>query len=163
MTSPCFSIAKSFDIPLTGFYSTGVITSHSITKTESFWNIAEKMYATFTKLKKTNKHFTDMGLSNYLMCKVIDNPALTPSSSQRTSFLSIFEETSVIDEDRLTEETGLEDFVICASGHGAGPSITIIYVVHEGQLKCNISYPSPLHSREQIADIVDKMKNLLVH
>lgn len=57
-------------------------------------------------------------------------------------------------EDWLTE-VGLEDFFVCASGHGVGPSMTILDVFHEDQLKCTISYPSPLHSREQIVDIVD--------
>ncbi|KAL9679887.1 hypothetical protein QQ045_017758 [Rhodiola kirilowii] len=140
-----------------GFYSTGLITSHAVNKTDTFWNLAEKTYAAFTKSKKTNKHFTDMALINYLMCKAIDNPALTPSSSQRTSLLS-----AVLNNDCWMAQVGLEDFVSCASGHGVGPSITITDTVHEGQLKCTLSYPAPLHSREQIVEIVDKMKSILI-
>uniref|UniRef100_A0A7N0TH80 Condensation domain-containing protein n=1 Tax=Kalanchoe fedtschenkoi TaxID=63787 RepID=A0A7N0TH80_KALFE len=146
-----------------GFYSTGILTPHPVGKNESLWDLAEKTQKAFTKEKKTNKHLTEIVILNTLFCKAIEHPALTPSSAQRTSLLSVFEDPAIMDGYHSTKELlGLEDFISIAAAHGAGPSITFTDTILDGQLKFTVAYPSPLHSREQLVEIVDKMKNILV-
>lgn len=62
----------------------------------------------------------------------------------------------------LHEETGLEDCIGCASIHGVGPSIAIFDTIRNGELQCTCVYPSPLHSREQMQDLINDMKRILV-
>lgn len=99
---------------------------------------------------------------NFLMCKAIENPGLTPSSSLRTAFISVFEDPVIDESNELLQEIGLEDYVGCASVHGVGPSIAIFDTVRNGQLDCACVYPSPIHSREQMQKLVDEMKRILV-
>ena len=99
---------------------------------------------------------------NYLMCKAIENPGLTPSSSLRTALISVFEDPVVVDSGEMHGEIGVEDFVGCASAHGVGPSIAVFDTIRNGMLDCACIYPSPLHSREQIQGLIDHMKRILV-
>ena len=129
---------------------------------ETLWELAKRSYVAFKNAKNNNKHFTDMSDLNYLMCKAIENPGLTPSSSLRTALISVFEEVVIDDSNGLHQELGLEDFVGCASAHGVGPSIAIFDTIRNGNLDCACVYPSPLHSREQMQELVDHMKRILV-
>ncbi|KAJ7976143.1 GATA zinc finger protein [Quillaja saponaria] len=99
---------------------------------------------------------------NYLMCKAIDNPGLTTSSSLRTAFISVFEDSIIDDSNEMHQELGLEDYVGCSSVHGVGPSIAIFDTIRNGQLDCACVYPSPLHSREQMEELIGHMKRMLV-
>jgi hypothetical protein len=47
-------------------------------------------------------------------------------------------------------------------GHGVGPSIAIFDTIRDGLLDCVCVYPAPLHSREQMQELVDTMKAVLV-
>lgn len=118
----------------------------------------------FQNAKNCNKHFSDMSDLNYLMCKAIDNPGLTPSSSLRTTLISVFEDPVIDDSesDDIYKELGLEDYEGCSSVHGVGPSIAIFDTIRDGRLDCACVYPSPLHSREQILKLIDHMKKILV-
>lgn len=101
---------------------------------------------------------------NFLMCRAIENPGLTPSSSLRTSFISVFEDP-VIDDDEANEknkELGIEDYLGCASTHGVGPTIAIFDTIRHGKLDCACVYPFPLHSREQMQSLIDDMKRILI-
>ncbi|KAK1309674.1 hypothetical protein QJS10_CPA08g01447 [Acorus calamus] len=82
-----------------GFYHSGILNTHTIKAGEDLWEVAHRCYKTFSDSKASNKHFSDVGDLNFLMCKAIDNPALTPSSSMRTAFLSVFEDPLIIDDD----------------------------------------------------------------
>lgn len=59
-------------------------------------------------------------------------------------------------------EVGVEDYLGCASIHGVGPSIAIFDTIRDGNLDCVCVYPAPLHSREQMQEVVGKMKDILV-
>lgn len=116
----------------------------------------------FGNAKDNNKHFSDMGDLNFLMCRAIENPGLTPSASMRTAFISVFEDSIVDESSPPQQEIGLEDYIGCASVHGIGPSIAIFDTVRDGQLDCACVYPSPLHSREQMMKLVGDVRRMLI-
>lgn len=151
------------DIARSGFYHSAVMNTHVIKGGEKLWDLAQKMYMAFANAKNCNKHFSDMADLNFLMCRAIENPNLTPSSSLRSSFMSIFEDTVIDDSDEtMQQKVGLEDYMGCASVHGIGPSIAVFDTIRDGQLDCICVYPSPLHSREQVQALVENMKNVLI-
>ncbi|XP_059463493.1 uncharacterized protein LOC132192235 [Corylus avellana] len=149
-----------------GFYHAAILNTHVMKGGEKLWELAQKMYMAFANSKKCNKHLSDMADLNFLMCKAIENPGLTPASSLRVSFMSVFEDPVIIndhDHDQpATDQLGLEDYMWCASVHGVGPSIAIFDTIRDGCLDCACVYPAPLHSREQIQELVDTMKAVLV-
>ncbi|CAK7341867.1 unnamed protein product [Dovyalis caffra] len=145
-----------------GFYHSCILNTHVMKGGEKLWELAKNTYTAFAYYKNCNRHFSDMADLNFLMCKAIDNPSLTPSSSLRTALLSVFEESVIDDYAGLQKEVGVEDYMGCASAHGIGPSIAIFDTIRDGRLDCVFVYPSPLHSREQMQEFVDNMKNVLV-
>ncbi|KAJ0947367.1 putative chloramphenicol acetyltransferase-like domain superfamily [Helianthus annuus] len=145
-----------------GFYHSAILNSHDIKGGEDLWDVAQKIYTSLTTAKSKNKHFTDMADLNFLMCKAIENPGLTPSSSLRTSLISVFEEPVTENANQIHQEIGLLDYVGCASVHGVSPSLAIFDSIRDGELDCACVYPSPTHSREQMQDLVDHMKKILV-
>lgn len=145
-----------------GFYHSAILNMHAIKGGEKLWDVAKKSYMAFSNSKSCNKHFSDMADLNFLMCRAIENPGLTSSSSLRTSLISVFEDPVIDDSTSLHKQLGLEDYMGCASVHGIGPSIAIFDTIQDGQLDCVCVYPSPLHSREQMQELVDQMKTLLV-
>ncbi|KAG7560612.1 hypothetical protein ISN45_Aa05g021240 [Arabidopsis thaliana x Arabidopsis arenosa] len=162
--SDCRSILEP---PLTsndfGFYHAGILHTHDLTGEETLWDLAKRCYDSFTSAKNANKQFTDMSDLNFLMCKAIENPNLTPSSSLRTAFISIFEDP-VIDESPEPElaSVGVQDYIGCASIHGVGPSVAVFDALRDGKLDCAFVYPSPLHSREQMDGLIQHMKTILL-
>ncbi|XP_054804595.1 uncharacterized protein LOC129307716 [Prosopis cineraria] len=145
-----------------GFYHSGILNTHDVCG-ERLWELAKRSYTAFENAKNKKKHFTDMSDLNFLMNKAIENPGLTPSSSLRTALMSVFEEPVIDDSNELMHQPlGLEDYVCCPSVHGVSPSIAIFDTIRDGSLNCVCVYPSPLHSREQMQDLVDHMKRLLV-
>ncbi|KAL3839293.1 hypothetical protein ACJIZ3_023884 [Penstemon smallii] len=145
-----------------GFYHSAILNIHSVNGNENFWDLAERSYNEFAHSKKSNKHFTDMGDINFLMSKAIENPSLTASSSLRTSLISVFEDPVIDNTSQMQKQIGVEDYVGCSSVHGVGPSIAIVDTIRDGALDCACIYPSPLHSREQMNDLVDGMKRILI-
>ncbi|KAI9380393.1 hypothetical protein POPTR_016G078000v4 [Populus trichocarpa] len=145
-----------------GFYHSAILNAHVMKGGEKLWELAQKTYAAFASYKNCNRHFSDMADLNFLMCKAIDNPGLTPSSSLRTALVSVFEDSVVDDHAALQKEVGVEDYMGCASAHGIGPSIAIFDTIRDGRLDCVCVYPSPLHSREQMQEFIDSMKSVLV-
>lgn len=146
-----------------GFYHSAILSTHDVAAETELWDLATRCYTIVKNAKNSNKHFTDMGDLNYLMCKAIDNPSLTPSSSSRTSSIAVFEDHVVDDTSDLRQEIGLEDYIGCSSVHGVGPSIAVFDTVRNGRLDCACVYPTPLHSREQMQELIDHMKELLVN
>lgn len=154
-----------------GFYHSAIFNTHVVKQGENLWDLATKTFKAFANSKNCDKHFSDMADLNFLMRKAIDNPGLTSSSSLRTSLVTVFEDP-VIDNSvplfaaacngKVVAELGLEDYMGCSSVHGVGPSIAIFDTIREGQLDCVCVYPSPLHSREQMQEMVDEMKRILV-
>lgn len=145
-----------------GFYHSGILKTHPITKGECLWDVAERCYTAFSNALKCNKHLTDMGILNFLMCKAIENPGLTPSLSLRASYIAVFEDPVIDDSYKLHQKVGLEDYIGCASVHGFGPSIVVSDTIRDGQLDCSCVYPSPLHSRKQMQELINEMKKILV-
>ncbi|GAB2264200.1 hypothetical protein Droror1_Dr00026334 [Drosera rotundifolia] len=146
-----------------GFYHSAILNTHDLNGGDDLWDLARRTYKSYLDSKNRNKHFTDMADLNFLMCKAINNPGLTPSSSLRTSFISVFEDPIIDDtEDHIFKELGVEDYVGCATVHGVGPSIAIFDTVRTGKLDCACVYPAPLHSREQMQDMIDRMKQILL-
>ncbi|XP_004303543.1 PREDICTED: uncharacterized protein LOC101300265 [Fragaria vesca subsp. vesca] len=145
-----------------GFYHSAIVNSHDINGENTLWELAKRCYTAFADAKNSNKHFSDMSDLNFLMCKAIENPGLTPSSSMRTAFFSVFEDLVIDDSSEVYQELGLEDYEGCASVHGVGPSIAIFDSIRDGGLNCSCVYPSPLHSREQMQDLMDHMRSILV-
>lgn len=145
-----------------GFYHSAILNSHDIKGGENLWELAERTHASYNNAKSNNKHFSDMSDFNFLMCKAIENPGLTPSSSLRTALISVFEDPVIDHSNQLRQRVGLEDYIGCASSHGVGPSIAIFDTIRDGQLDCACVYPSPLHSREQMHELIGKMRRVLV-
>lgn len=145
-----------------GFYHSAIINSHDIQGGENLWELAKRTYTAFANAKKNNKHFSDVADLNFLMCKAIDNPGLTPSSALRTSLISVFEDPVIEQTNHLRGDIGLEDYVGCASIHGIGPSIALFDTIRDGELDCACVYPSPLHSRKQMEDLISDMKRILL-
>ena len=116
----------------------------------------------FANSKDSYKHFTDMADLTYLLRKAVENPSLTIASSMRHAYMVVFEDPVIDQSNDMQHEIGLEDFMACASVHGVGPSIAIFDAVRDGKLDCVCVYPAPLHSREQMQELVDNMKALLV-
>ncbi|XP_052172784.1 uncharacterized protein LOC127788489 [Diospyros lotus] len=155
-------LEPSFNSHGLGFYHSAILNTHDIRGGEKLWELANRTYMSFVNAKKSSKHFTDMADLNFLMCRAIENPGLTPSSSLRTSLISVFEDPVIDNSTEMHREIGLEDYVGCASAHGVGPSMAIFETIRDGQLNCPCVYPSPLHSREQVQGLVDDMKRILV-
>ncbi|XP_010520704.1 PREDICTED: uncharacterized protein LOC104799759 [Tarenaya hassleriana] len=151
-------ISKDF-----GFYHSGILHTHDLTEEETLWDLAERLNSSFTTLKNSDKHFTDMPDLNFLMCKAIENPRLTPSSSLRTALISVFEDP-VFDAStgQVLRDKGVEDYLGCSSVHGVGPSIAVFDTMRDGCLDCMCVYPSPLHSRDQMQGLVQSMKAILL-
>lgn len=145
-----------------GFYHSAIINSHDIQGGENLWDLAIRTYTAFADAKKNNKHFSDVADLNFLMCKAIDNPGLTPSAALRTSLISVFEDPVIEQTNHLRGDIGLEDYVGCASIHGVGPSIALFDTIRDGELDCACVYPSPLHSRKQMEDLISDMKRILL-
>ncbi|KAK7345318.1 hypothetical protein VNO77_15920 [Canavalia gladiata] len=145
-----------------GFYHSAIVNCYEMKGEERVWELAKRSYEAFESSKKGNKHFSDMADLNFLMCKAIENPSLTPSSSLRTSIMSVFEDTVIDNGGKKQREIGVEDYMGCASVHGVGPSIAIFDTIRDGCLDCVCVYPSPLHSKEQIQELVRKMKGILI-
>ncbi|KAL9425364.1 hypothetical protein AB3S75_032339 [Citrus x aurantiifolia] len=145
-----------------GFYHSAIMNTHLIKRGEKLGDLAEKIYTAFANSKHCNRHFSDMADLNFLMCKAIENPSLTPASSLRSSFMSVFEDSVFDSSNEMQQQVGLEDYMGCASVHGIGPSIALFDTIRDGRLDCVCVYPSPLHSREQMQELVEKMKSVLV-
>ncbi|XVE61461.1 hypothetical protein DITRI_Ditri06bG0042200 [Diplodiscus trichospermus] len=144
-----------------GFYHSAILNTHDVTAIEDIWELACRCYTSFSNAKNNNKHFTDMNDLNFLMCKAIENPGLTASSSLRTAFITIFEDTVIDETSKLPEEVGVVDYLGCSSVHGIGPTIAIFDTIRNGCLDCVCVYPAPLHSREQMQELIDSMKRIL--
>ncbi|KAL4354211.1 hypothetical protein GQ457_06G010200 [Hibiscus cannabinus] len=145
-----------------GFYHSAILNTHTIKGGEKLWELAKKMYTAFTSYKSCNRHLSDMADLNFLMCRAMENPGLTPSSSLRTCLLSVFEDTVVDVSNEQHKQVGVEDYMGCASAHGIAPSIAVFDTIRDGGLDCICVYPWPLHSREQMEELVDNMKRILV-
>ncbi|XP_072999911.1 uncharacterized protein [Typha latifolia] len=145
-----------------GFYHSAITNTHSIHGGEGLWEVAERCHKAYSNAMSNKKHLTDIGDLNFLMCKAIENPMLTPSSSLRTAVISVFEEPVIYRTSELQQRLGVEDYVGCASVHGVGPSIGMFDTIRDGRLDCACVYPSPLHSRKQIEDLVEHMKRILI-
>ncbi|XP_011077851.1 uncharacterized protein LOC105161749 [Sesamum indicum] len=145
-----------------GFYHSAILNTHDIKGGEDLWELAKRVHTSFTNAKNNKKHFSDMADINFLMCKAIENPGLTPSGSLRTSLVSIFEDCVIDDSNKLHQVIGLEDFVGCASVHGVGPSIAIFDTIRDGKMDSACVFPFPLHSREQMQELIDELKRILL-
>ncbi|WJX84839.1 hypothetical protein P8452_67367 [Trifolium repens] len=143
-----------------GFYHAAILNNHVIKGGESLWELAKRTYGAFANSKNNDKHFQDMADMNFLMCKAIENPSLT--SSLRTSIMSVFEDTVVDDGGEMQRKVGVEDYMGCASVHGLGPSMAIFDTIRDGMLDCVFVYPAPLHSREQMQELINNMKAILI-
>ncbi|XP_042042361.1 uncharacterized protein LOC121787633 [Salvia splendens] len=145
-----------------GFYHSAILHTHDIKGGEDLWELAKRVHSSFMNSKNKNKHFTDMADLNFLMCKAIENPGLTPSSSLRTSLVSVFEDPIFDPPNKLREALGFEDFIGCASVHGVGPSVAAFDTIRNGEVDCAFVYPFPLFSREQMNEFVDGIKGILL-
>ncbi|KAL8527078.1 hypothetical protein ACS0TY_016076 [Phlomoides rotata] len=146
-----------------GFYQLPLLNIHSVNGSENLWELASKTYGDFASYKKCNKHFSDLGDINFLMRRAIENPSVTASSSLRTSLISVFEEPVVDDTKEMKREIGVEEYLGCSSAHGIGPSLAFFDTIRDGQLDCTLVYPAPLHSRDQITQLLYLIKNILIN
>ncbi|EPS70664.1 hypothetical protein M569_04096, partial [Genlisea aurea] len=145
-----------------GFYHLAILNIHPIKGTETLWDLATSCYTDFSKFKQNNKQFTDMTDLQFLMTKALENPVLTPQSALRSSLVTVFEDPVIDNSGDMRRDVGVGDYIGCSSVHGIGPSIGIFDTVRDGELDCIIVYPSPLHSRQQMEEIVAKMAAILV-
>lgn len=145
-----------------GFYYSGILNTHDVKGGEDLWELAKRTYSSFANAKNNHKHFSDMADLNFLMSKAIENPGLTPSSSMRTSLISVFEDPAVDSSNQVPADIGLVDYIGCASVHGVGPSVAIFDTIRNGALDCACVYPSPLHSRDQMQGLIDEMVKIMI-
>ncbi|CAO1944323.1 unnamed protein product [Urochloa humidicola] len=146
-----------------GFFYSAITNTHSIHGEEALWELAKRCHDSYTSAKTNKKHLTDISDLNFLMCRAIENPQLTTAGALRTALVSLFEEPVVADVAELQAKAGVEDCVCCATVHGIGPSIGVFDSIKDGRLDCACMYPAPLHSRKQIQEIFDKVKQILLH
>lgn len=147
---------------LAGFYHSGIINTYGINGGEDLWELANRCQSAYSNAIKSKKHLTDIGELNFLMCKAIENPHITPASSLRTALISIFDEPVISESSEQQQYLGVEDYVGCSSVHGVGPSIAFFDTIRDGQLDCACVYPSPLHSKNQIQELLEHMKKILI-
>lgn len=146
-----------------GYYQLPILTTLTINGgNENLWDVAERSYTEFARDKKRNRHFSDMGDLNFLMGRVMESPSVTAASSLRTSLISVMEDPVIDDTQEMKREIGVEDYVGCSSVHGVGPSVAMFDTVRNGELDCACVYPAPLHSREQMVELLRRMKKILV-
>lgn len=126
------------------------------------WELAKRCHDSYSDSISNRKHLRDLSELNFLMCKAIENPHLTTASALRTALISVFEEPILYDSCDMQKILGVEDYVGCASTHGIGPSIGVFDMIKDGQLDCAFVYPAPLHSREQMENIVGSIKSVLL-
>ncbi|CAL4946461.1 unnamed protein product [Urochloa decumbens] len=146
-----------------GFFYSAITNTHTINGEEGLWELAKRCHDSYTNAKTNKRHLTDISDLNFLMCRAIENPQLTTAGALRTALVSVFEEPVVADVAELQGRAGVEDCVCCATVHGIGPSIGVFDSIRDGRLDCACMYPSPLHSRKQIQEIFDKLKQILLH
>ncbi|KAL3699756.1 hypothetical protein R1sor_017778 [Riccia sorocarpa] len=146
-----------------GFYHSALMNTHHVNEITDFWELARRCSSSLDNAMKNRKHFTDMGDLNFLMFQAISHPALTPSSSMRTSQLVLFRDPALVQVEDLAQEMGVEHYVGCSSIHGVGPALAIFDSIRKGALHFTGVYPSPLYSRRQMRSYVNAMLNLLVH
>ena len=104
-----------------GFYHSANLNTHDVTAHEEVWELPNRCYTSFSNAKNNKKHFTDMNDLNFLICKAIDNPGLTSSSSMRTAFILVFEDPVIHESNKLHGELGLVDYVGCSSRCRSNP------------------------------------------
>ncbi|KAI4370170.1 hypothetical protein MLD38_018546 [Melastoma candidum] len=114
---------------------------------KQWWDLARRSHRAFSGAKDRNKHFSHMWDLNFLMCRALDNPGLTPSGvSLRTALISF--EDVVIGESSPSSHRDIEGCGITsgvrASVHGIGPSIAIFDTIHDGSIDSECVYPYPL-------------------
>ncbi|KAL8140979.1 hypothetical protein V2J09_007000 [Rumex salicifolius] len=136
--------------------------SKDINGRERLWDLAERTYRSSDAAKTKNKHFSDMADLTFLMCRAIENPGLTPSSSLRTSFLSVFEDVPTHDDEPDYMAAGVVDYIATSSVHGVGPTLALFAQIRDGGLDCRYAYPSPLHSRDQIRTLLHHVKTIVM-
>ncbi|PWZ08202.1 hypothetical protein Zm00014a_027425 [Zea mays] len=146
-----------------GFFYSAITNTHTIHGGEGLWELAKRCHDSYTSAKSNKKHLTDINDLNFLMCRAIENPQLTTAGALRTALVSVFEDPVVADVAELQSKAGVEDCVCCATVHGIGPSIGVFDSIKDGKLDWACVYPSPLHSRKQVQEIFDKVKQILRH
>ncbi|EFJ33342.1 hypothetical protein SELMODRAFT_407067 [Selaginella moellendorffii] len=158
----CRNHIDSLSRSTAGFYHSAILNTHHVNQDTGFWDLSRRCSDSFSNAIKNRKHFTDMGDINYLMFQALQHPNLTPSGTLRTSLMVVFQDVIADESEEETKHTlGLEDYVGCASVHGVGPSLALFDSIRDGCLHCNVVYPAPLHSREQIRKVVDDMMEIL--
>ncbi|KAL2652045.1 hypothetical protein R1flu_020173 [Riccia fluitans] len=145
-----------------GFYHSALLNTHHVNEVTDFWELARRCSSTLDNAMKNRKHFTDMGDLNFLMFQAITHPALTPSSSMRTSQLVLFRDPALVEIEDLAEDMGVKHYLGCSSIHGVGPALAIFDSVRKGALHFTGVYPSPLYSPSQMRSYVNAMLGLLV-
>ncbi|KAG0481048.1 hypothetical protein HPP92_011906 [Vanilla planifolia] len=146
-----------------GFYHSAILNTHTVRGGDRFWELAARCHSAYSNAKNNNKHLKDIDELNFLMCKAIENPHLTPASSLRTALICVFEEMVNYDVPmEQLQEFGIEDYVGCSSVHGVGSSVAVFDTIRNGQIDCACVYPSPLHSRKQMMEFVESMKRILL-
>ncbi|XP_057777951.1 uncharacterized protein LOC130996670 [Salvia miltiorrhiza] len=145
-----------------GYYQLPILNTHTINGGEELWDLAVRSYSEFARDKKCNTHFSDMADLNFLMRKAMENPSVTASASLRTSLISVFEDPVIDNTREMKREIGVEDYIGCSSVHGVGPSVAIFDTIRNGELDCACVYPAPLHSRDQIMQLVAHIKKILL-
>ncbi|KAM0917177.1 hypothetical protein ACQ4PT_009618 [Festuca glaucescens] len=144
-----------------GFFYSAITNTHKIHGEEGLWELAKRCHDSYTNAKNSNKHLTDSGDLNFLMCRAIENPQLTTASALRTAVISVFEEPVTYDLSDLQGKAGVDDYACIATVHGIGPSVGVFDSIRDGRLDCACMYPSPLHSRKQMQELFHTVKRIL--
>uniref|UniRef100_A0A453FZD0 Uncharacterized protein n=1 Tax=Aegilops tauschii subsp. strangulata TaxID=200361 RepID=A0A453FZD0_AEGTS len=144
-----------------GFFYSAITNTHKINGEEGLWVLARRCHDAYSNAKKNKKHLTDIRDLNFLMCRAIENPRLTTASALRTALVSVFEELATLDVSDMQSKAGVKDYICCATMHDIGPSIGVFDSIKDGELDWACMHPSPLHSRKQIQEVLDKVKMIL--
>ncbi|XP_071695250.1 uncharacterized protein [Rutidosis leptorrhynchoides] len=115
-----------------GFYHSAISTSHEVKGEETLWDLA------------------------------IENLSLTPSSSLKTSMVSVFEDPVIEISSDAEQEFRLDDCMGCALAHGVSIYYTFRYCPRRTVDDCACVYPASLHSREQMQEFIHNMKIKLI-
>ncbi|KAH7306653.1 hypothetical protein KP509_22G023700 [Ceratopteris richardii] len=147
-----------------GNYTLGIPRGEKVKEGIEFWDLARQVHASIEKDISKSKHFSEMSVLGLLFSQVMKHPNVTPKSSLRTALLNIFAEPPLDTHWKGVDELNLVGTLgPFSSMHFAGPCFCVAESLSEGpELTISLVYPTPVHSRPQMLEMLQSSVNLLL-
>eukprot|EP00249_Psilotum_nudum_P014953 c25088_g2_i1 orf=208-1653(-) len=156
-----------FDPPLSasvlGNYSSGIPHGEKVKDGVPFWEFARQISATNEKDLAKSKYFSELPVLGMLFSQILKHPNLTPSSSLRTSVLTMFMDGPMNAQWKNVEALQLVGTLgPLLSVHFVGPCFGVVESLHQGpELHLSFVYAIPVHTKEQVESFVGSTLELL--